>query len=128
MTCDTLTQESLPDAAKTMQLECSALACVGEGGSWQYRPNLLPRRQNVTLCCMYLEGDVAGVRRYELLAPAFGHMSMNSTFGSASSAASQLSLTSSSVMVHSIAADCNAFTGDVYAPLTASCVLRTLFV
>jgi hypothetical protein len=32
-----------------MQQECSALASVGEGGSWQY-----------------LEGDVAGVRRYEL--------------------------------------------------------------
>ena len=86
-------QESLPDAAKTMQMECSALASVGEGGNWQY-----------------LEGDVNGVRRYELLA---SERQQNSTFSS-SSAASQSSFANSLLSNQSIIADGNAFTGDVY--------------
>jgi hypothetical protein len=83
-------QESLPDAAKTMQLECSALASVGEGGNWQY-----------------LEGDVEGVRRYELLASERNH---NSTFGSSSAA----SFASSALSNYSVIGDGTAFTGDVY--------------
>ncbi len=90
---DSKMQESLPDAAKTMQLECSALASVGEGGNWQY-----------------LEGDVSGVRRYELLTP---ERLQNSTFSS-SSAASQSSFANSLLSNHSVIADGNVFTGDVY--------------
>jgi hypothetical protein len=85
-------QESLPDAAKTMQLECSALASVGEGGNWQY-----------------LEGDVSGVRRYELLAPE----RHNSTFGSSSSM-SHASFASSALSNYSVIADGAMFSGDVY--------------
>jgi hypothetical protein len=76
-----------------MQLECSALASVGEGGNWQY-----------------LEGDVAGVRRYELIAPERCH---NSTFGSSSSM-SHASFASSALSNYSVIADGTMFSGDVY--------------
>jgi hypothetical protein len=96
-----------------MQLECSALASVGEGGNWQY-----------------LEGDVGGVRRYELLAPERNN---NSTFGSFSSAASQSSFVSSIVSSYSVIADGGVFTGDVYCvkgvatvPAASSVVFDTL--
>ncbi len=95
-----------------MQLECSALANVGEGGNWQY-----------------LEGDVAGVRRYELLAPERYN---NSTFGSSSM--SHTSFASSSALSnYSVIADGAMFSGDVYCvkgvatvPAASSVVFDTL--
>jgi hypothetical protein len=76
-----------------MQQECSAVASVGEGGNWQY-----------------LEGDVSGVRRYELLAP---ERLQNSTFSSSSNA-SQASFANSLLSNHSVFAEGNLFTSDVY--------------